>query len=210
MQHTRVLIADDHKMFADGLVSILDRADGIVIKGVAASGTQLLELLATEPADVVLLDISMPGMNGDEAAKEIIGKYPHTRILVVTMHHTYDVILPLVRMGVHGIVLKNTGKSELLTAIESLVSGRSYFSQDIAQKLANHYRHEQQSGWVLTKREKEVLKLIYEGLSSAEIADKLFISHHTVETHRKNLLSKTGSKNATQLINMAIKAGVIS
>lgn len=209
MDKTRILIADDHHLFADGLSFILSQEEYLEVIGIAADGEELLQVMEKQAAEIVLLDVSMPRMNGLQASRKILRLYPQVRILVVTMHDTADFILPLVQEGVHGIVLKNMGKAELLKAIEQLLQGKTYFSQEIARQMAQGYRYEKQGGWQLTKREKEILQLICEGLSSAEIAEKLFISIYTAETHRKNLLGKAGVKNSAQLISRAIQLGIV-
>ncbi|HCS21910.1 MAG TPA: DNA-binding response regulator [Bacteroidetes bacterium] len=204
----KLMIADDHQMFSDGLVSIFQNDDDIQIVGIAANGIELMRLLEQKEADLVLMDLSMPQMNGEEASKEILSLYPEMKIIVLTMHHTPDIVLPLVDSGVHGFMLKNSGKSELKTAIAQVMDGDGYFSAEIIRMLTNR-KKVQTDEVVLTRREKEILELIYKGMPTAEIAEKLFISPYTVETHRRNLLSKTDTRNATQLINKAIEKGWI-
>ncbi|MBI1222397.1 MAG: response regulator [Bacteroidetes bacterium] len=203
----RVIIADDHRMFADGLLSIFHEDDDIQIIDVASDGNAVLEKLAKASCDVVLMDLSMPGMNGEEASRIILKNFPETRIIVLTMHHTVDIILPLVDLGVHGFMLKNSGRNELKKGLQEVMEGRKYYSQDIRKVLER--KEEPGNQMRFTSREKEILILIYEGLSTAEMAEKLFLSPYTVETHRRNLLSKTETKNATQLINKAIEQGWI-
>lgn len=203
----KVTIADDHQMFADGLISIFQNDPDIEITGVAPDGRELLRLLAQKSTDVVLLDLSMPNMNGEEAAREILKLHPGCKIIIITMHHMPDIVLPLIDAGVHGFMLKNSGKGELKSAIQQVHQGSGYFSPDIIRMISARKRTQTTSSIQLTRRELEILALIYEGLPSAEIAEKLFISPYTVETHRRNLLSKTDTRNATQLINKAIEMG---
>lgn len=204
----RLMIADDHQMFSDGLVSIFEHEEDLQIVGIASNGMELMRMLEEKQADLVLMDLSMPLMNGEEASKEILKAYPSMKIIVLTMHHTPDVVLPLVDIGVHGFMLKNSGKSELKTAIAQVMEGDGYFSAEIIRMLTNRKR-DQSDEIILTRREKEILELVYKGMPTAEIAEKLFISPYTVETHRRNLLSKTDTRNATQLINKAIEKGWI-
>jgi len=207
-QKTKIMIADDHQMFSDGLVSIFQHDDEIQIVGIASDGKALLDLLAQKSTDVVLMDLSMPTMNGEEASQEILQHYPDVKIIVLTMHHTSDVVLPLVDLGVHGFMLKNSGKSELKTAIAKVMEGQGYFSSEIIQ-IIHKKKNNATNEIKITRREKEILELIHEGYLSSDIAEKLFISPYTVETHRRNLLNKTDTRNATQLINRAIEMGWI-
>lgn len=204
----QIMIADDHQMFSDGLVSIFQNDPDVQIIGIAKDGKELIHLLEQKLADVILMDLSMPTMNGEEASIEILRRFPTVKIIVLTMHHTADIVLPLVDIGVHGFMLKNSGKSELKIAIAKVIEGEGYFSSDIIQ-IIHKKKVQDETDIVLTRREKEILNLIYEGLPSAEMAEKLFISPYTVETHRRNLLSKTGTRNASQLINLAIEKGWI-
>ena len=209
MKKTSVYIADDHKIFAEGLESILSEQNDITVINIARNGKQLLGMLQDEPADVVLLDISMPELNGEETAKEIILLYPNTKILMLTMHNTIDYIAPLIKIGVQGYILKNAGKKELLIAIEALVDGKSYYSSEIANTLAKELRQYDDEKVKLSRREIEVLQLVFEGLSTPEIGERIFLSPRTIETHRSNLLTKTNSKNTAQLINFAIRNGFL-
>jgi DNA-binding NarL/FixJ family response regulator len=210
MSHIRIALADDHQMFTEGLSSILDNYEELRIIGIAQNGQLLLDLLHEKKADVVLLDVSMPVMRGEQAAITIMERYPETRIIMLTMHHTDDIVVPLIESGVHGFLLKNSSKKELVEAIRTVFQGGTYFSQEIASRLASRFRKNQARSIQLTKREQEVLQKVFEGLSTAEIAEKLFISPSTVETHRKNLLSKTGCKNSAQLIQFGLANSFIS
>ena len=205
----KILIADDHVLFADGLGTILQAHDSVEVIGVAANGKELMNMLIAQAADLVLLDISMPELNGRDAAEKIKFLYPNTKILVITMNDTVDIIKSLINIGVNGIILKNTGKTELLLAIDEICSNRTYFSQRITQQLASALQLKKEDKWLLTKREKEVLQLLYEGLSTSVIAEKLFISTYTVETHKKNLFLKSGLNKSVLLVKEAEKLGYI-
>jgi DNA-binding NarL/FixJ family response regulator len=207
---TRLIIADDHLLFADGLSTILKDQAHLEVTAIVPNGVDLLKTLAVQETDLVLLDVSMPGMDGIKTAERITELYPDIRILMITMNDETETIKTLLKIGVHGIVLKNTGKTELLLAIDEVMKGNGYFSQKVTQQLANDYRTVKKEEWQLTKREKEVLYLIYEGLSTSEIAQKLFISNYTVETHRKNLFIKSGLNKASQLVKRAMELGYIS
>lgn len=205
-----IYIADDHKMFTDGVELILASDSEINVLGVARNGKQLLGLLKNQVANVVLLDITMPEMDGMTTAEEIIKLHPGVKVMMLTMHNTIDHVVPMVKMGVHGYLLKNTGKTELVTAIKQLHENGQYYSGEVAAKLAAGIREHEEKTIKLTTREKEVLQLVFDGLSTLEISEKLFLSHRTVETHRSNLLSKTETKNTAQLINFGLKNGYIA
>lgn len=209
MEQTRLVIADDHRMFADGLYSIFQHDPDILVVGIVENGKDLLDLLERKSADVILLDLSMPEMNGEEACAEIRKRYPATRVIIITMHHSADIVYPMIDMGIDGYMLKNSGRTELKSAVNAVMHGDKYFSPEVVKLLSHRAQNEEAEQVQLTRREKEVLELIYQGLPTHEIADKLFISANTVETHRRNLLSKTQTRNATQLINQAIEKGWI-
>lgn len=210
MTPINIYIADDHKMFTDGLELILASEPEINVLGVARNGKQLLGLLHSQPANVVLLDITMPEMDGMATAEEIIKMYPAVKVMMLTMHNTIDHVVPMVKMGVHGYLLKNTGKTELANAIKQLHENGQYYSGEVAAKLAAGIREHEEKTIKLTAREKEILQLVFEGLSTLEISEQLFLSHRTVEAHRSNLLSKTETKNTAQLINFGLKNGYIN
>jgi DNA-binding NarL/FixJ family response regulator len=153
--------------------------------------------------DIVFLDISMPELDGYQAASQITTRFPVTKIIVLTMHNTEEHILPMIKLGVHGYVLKNGGKSEVLRSIYSVLESGQYFGDEITAKIAASKKAKTDTV-KLSERELEVLQLVYEGLSTNRISEKLFISPRTVETHRKNLLNKTDSANTAQLIHFAI------
>lgn len=201
------MIADDHQVIIDGIKSLLT-SEEIQAVGEAHSGDELMDKLTRTTPDVILLDINMPGMNGLEAASLIRQKYPVVKLLVLTMYNKPEFIRNLISAGVHGYLLKNTGKAELLNAIRMVYNGEDYFSHEVSKTLiasmkSNTSSQEPQ----LTKREKEVLKLIAKGMSTLEIAEKLFVSKHTIDTHRKNLLGKLNIKNSVGLARYAIDNG---
>jgi DNA-binding NarL/FixJ family response regulator len=209
MQKVKTIIADDHQLFADGLSGILQQQPNLELLASVSNGEQLLKTLSEQSVDLVILDLSMPVMNGLEAAERIRHLYEDTKILIVTMNDSSDSIRELMNLGVSGIVLKNAGKNELLLAVEELCNGQTYFSQKITQQLARALQHQTHDAWQLTKREKEVLQLIYEGLTTNAIAEKLFISVYTVETHKKNLFAKSGVNKSALLIKAAQQLGYI-
>lgn len=208
----RIAIADDHQMFIDGLKMLLNGEEGLTISVTANNGKQLLEQLEAGPADVVLMDINMPGIGGLEATKIICRQYPATKVIALTMYNTKEFIKNLLNAGVHGYILKNADKTELLKAIHHVMLGENYYSQAITETIMRSMAKNKPSAYEmpaeLSKREIDVLKLIVQEYTTQEIADKLFISHNTVESHRKNLISKLNVRNAAGLVKYAIENGL--
>ncbi len=205
----RLIIADDHALFADGLSLLLQHLPEIELITTVSNGVDLLKQLSIHAIDLVLLDVSMPSMNGIEAAEKIRASYPLVRLLMVTMNDELPIIQALLKIGVNGILLKNSNKTELLLAIDEVMNGNTYYSQKIMQQLSKTYIAPQYEAWQLTKREKEVLQLIYQGLSTSEMAEKLFVSSYTIETHRKNLFIKSGLNKSALLVKRALELGYI-
>tara|TARA_R110002096_G_scaffold126532_3_gene273602 strand:- start:26702 stop:27343 length:642 start_codon:yes stop_codon:yes gene_type:complete len=210
----KIIIADDHQIFIDGLKALLSEIEDFEIIKEAPNGKVLLEILEDQLPDVILLDMNMPKIDGLEATKIISEKYPSIKILMLTMFGTVDYIQKLIKAGAQGYLLKNTGKAELELAIRSLVKGENYYSQEVSNRIMEglQKRQKQDKDYQiveLTDREKEVLILIAEELTTNEIADKLFISKHTVETHRKNLISKLNVRNVNGLVKYAFQQGLV-
>ena len=210
-----IYIADDHEMFVEGISLLLAINGTVVVEASANTGTELIELLKKKIVDIVLLDINMPEMNGFEAAKIIVKKFPSVKIIALSMFLEKEYIQELINIGVYGYILKNTKIQELEKAIILIASGKKYFSNDVGLKLLNAQTNneyaegfllEQQQG--LTEREIDVLKLIVQQNTTSEIAEKLFISVHTVETHRKNLIKKVKVKNVAGLVKYALQNGI--
>lgn len=212
MKKINLLIADDHTMFLQGIVSLLEQESEINIVGKAVNGIEALEKIKTENPDLVILDISMPEMDGIELSKILKKDFPEVKILVVSTHSNVKIISRLIRIGVNGYLLKNAEKSELLKAIQTIASGENYFSEETEERhLANHLKIEKQVSILteLSSREKEILVLIAHEYNTAEIAEKTFISLNTVNTHRRNLLSKLNAKNTAGLVKYAVENGLV-
>lgn len=207
----QIIIADDHQMFIDGLKLIIRSFENIEVSGEALNGDDLLELLDSKKADIVILDINMPGKDGIETAKEIRKKYPGIKILIVSMHKQREFIRQLVAAGVSGYILKNTGAKELQQAIRVINEGGEFFGGEITKEILQSMRNHSSQREIpsFSKREMEVLRLLNEECTTQQIADKLFISFHTVESHRKNMLMKAGVKNTAGLIRYGINMGLI-
>ena len=213
MKRINLLIADDHTMFLQGIASLLEQEPEINIVGKANNGIEALNIISTEEAiDLIILDISMPEMDGIELSKILKKEYPEIKILVVSTHSNVNIISRLIRIGVNGYLLKNAEKSELLEAIYSIIEGNNYFSEETEEKyLANQFKIEKQVSTLteLSSREKEILILIAHEYNTAEIAEKTFISLNTVNTHRRNLLSKLNAKNTAGLVKYAVENGLV-
>lgn len=208
----KVLIADDHQMFIDGLKSMLDDTEGIEVVGEAMNGKEVIENCDTKAVDIVIMDISMPVMDGIEATKQLLKKHAHIKVLGLSMYNDRNFISDLLKTGAHGYILKNTGKHELISAIKTLQSGETYLGGEVSQTLLNSFMKKPNKMEFIEKlsdRETEVLECIATGLTTHEIASKLFISKNTVETHRKNLLYKLKARNTAELINNAYKERII-
>jgi len=206
----KIIIADDHKIVREGLSALLSSVEEIEIIEEAPNGLILLHQLKTLQPDLILLDIGMPVMDGIEAAAKIKVEFPKVKILVLTTYVEQAKIKKMLKIGVHGYLLKDSGKSGLLNAIKTITEGQNYYDQRVTDVVMNSYRPKKTTtpkSIVLTKREKEIALLITQGKSTKEIALELFISPFTVDTHRKNIFSKLGVNKVASLIRIAIEEG---
>lgn len=209
----KVIIVDDHQIFLDGLKEVFKAFDEIEIVGEANDGVDLIDLLSKTSCDVILMDVNMPKMDGKDATKYVKAHFPNVKVLMLTMHDTKAYIEKLIKAGADGYLLKNTAKGELKKAISAVCEGQNYYSPMVTQTVMSSMREEKavkaEYGSVeLTDREKDVLTLIAKEMTSHEIAEKLFISHHTVESHRKNLIAKLGVRSLAGLVKYAVKIGL--
>lgn len=205
----KIIIADDHKLFCEGLNTMLEGQKELEVSDVVFNGRELLRIIPKVKPNIILMDINMPEVDGIEASKSIIQQYPAVKIIMVSMYKRPEIIRKLIKLGVHGYVLKDVGKSELLHAIQKVHSGQSYYGEDVVSSIIDVYRSDNMNEILLTPREKDVLYLICQGQTTHQIAENLNISKNTVESHRKNLLSKTGSSNSISLVNFAYKNHLI-
>ena len=206
-----VILVDDHRLFREGLKLLLNENPGIGDIYQAASGVEFLDLLQQVVPDVVLMDIDMPLMDGVEATKQAILKFPDIKIIALSMYGDEDYYLKMIEAGAKGFILKNSDIEIVEKAIAAVVSGQNYFSSEVMANLILHLnqRNSAESKNELTERESEILYHICKGLSNQEIADTLFLSKRTVDKHRENILSKTNAKNTAGLVMYAIKHGII-
>ncbi|PJJ48799.1 response regulator [Hymenobacter chitinivorans] len=210
----RLFLVDDHKIIRDGLRSLLEAEPTLEVVGEASNGEELLDQLATTPADLVLLDVNMPTLDGFATATRLHEQYPAVRVLALSMLNDETHVGRMLESGAHGYVLKSAGKLEIFQAIEAVMAGRPYLGAEIGISLLTKALQtpappEPAKGGGLSKRELEVLQLIAEGLTNAEIADKLFTSKRTIETHRQNIIEKTQTKNTAALIRYAARSGLL-
>jgi DNA-binding NarL/FixJ family response regulator len=198
-----LLIADDHTLFIEGLSMLVSRIQDVHIVGDAKNGKEVIEICYNLKVDLILMDLEMPQMGGIEATEIIKKEFPNIKIIAVTMLNDYNTIKKALRSGMDGYVVKNLGIAELQNAIVTVMNGKIYMSPEITNILALGVAGRRPNrAYVpdLTKREKEVIKLIIEGLTNELIAEKLFLSPLTVSTHRKNVLSKLNLKNTAMLV----------
>jgi DNA-binding NarL/FixJ family response regulator len=208
MHKPGIIIVDDHRLFRSGLKYIIDESGKYQVVGEASNGVECLSLLERITPQLVIMDINMPVMNGIEATRQAIKKYPDINILILSMYGESEYYNTLLDLGIKGFVLKDADNEEFFMAIDKVLNGGTYFSQEL---LLNIIRKNTPAERVkLSRREQEILEFIGQGLSNMEISDKLAISQRTVERHRTHLLEKTGSKNSVRLIIYALKNNFIS
>lgn len=208
----RVVIADDHKVFLEGLCSLVKDESDIEIVGKAASGVELLELVDTLRPDVVISDISMPDMNGIVAAQKITQDFPDTRIIALSMHKDRQFVREILKTNAYGFLLKDCCFDELANAVRAAMAGEICLSEPLRDSVVMDYigtlRNPKDEEVALSVRESEVLKLIAEGNSTKEVAEQLCISAKTVETHRRQIMQKTKYSNIAELTKYAIRCGL--
>jgi len=214
MSKIKIVIVDDHQMFIDGIRVLVQSMPNIEVVGEANNGIELIDVLHNVLPDVILMDMSMPKMDGLDATKHVVKNHPDCKILMLTMHDSRNHIERLLKAGANGYILKNTGADELKKAIESVVNGQAYYSQEVTNRIMEGLQQKKRvsaehGDAVITDREKDVLKLIAQEFTTSEIAEQLFISHHTVESHRKNLISKLGVRSAAGLVKYAVQMGLL-
>jgi DNA-binding NarL/FixJ family response regulator len=211
MEKIRIIIADDHQLFRNGLKILLNAFQEFEVTGEASNGEEFLRLLKNTPGDVVLMDINMPEMDGIEATRKGLRINPDIDIIALSMYGEEEYYYKMVDAGAKGFLLKDSDISEVKEAILTVRKGGSYFSQELLYHVIQKIKHREQESKSanLSKREKEILMKICEGLSNQEIAETLFISKRTVDKHRANLLGKTNSKNTASLILFAIRNKLI-
>jgi len=211
MDKIKIVIVDDHQLFRNGLKILLNSFPEFEIVAEASNGKEFLDLIGTTKADIVLMDINMPEVDGIEATKKGLKVCPDINIIALSMYGEEDYYYKMVDSGAKGFLLKDSDINEVKEAIHTVNKGGNYFSQELLHHVIQKIKHRELEVKAanLSKREKEILEKICEGLSNQEIADTLFISKRTVDKHRANLLGKTNSKNTASLILYSIKNKLI-
>lgn len=210
----KIFVTDDQELYLEGLCLLLDKQPGLKVVGSCRSGNALLSQIPSLDIDVLLLDVNLPDIEEEVLLKGIREQKPDLKVLYLTMMRGTRYIHKLTKLGIQGYLLKNAGIEELKKAIETVASGQQFFSREVNIADDDDFRNtitigDRQIGEILSKREIEILKLICKEFSNAEIAGKLFLSISTVETHRKNLISKLGVNNTVGLVKFAIKNNLI-
>ncbi|MGS2763015.1 response regulator transcription factor [Sinomicrobium sp. M5D2P9] len=209
MKKINIIIADDHLMFLEGINTILQDMPEIGEVHLATEGKQVIRLLNQFDIDLIISDISMPKMDGLELLTEIKKKHSDVKVIMLSMLDNHRTVHKVIQKGANGFVPKFTSKGELQKAVRTVIDGEQYFSELIKQRyMESVFERKKYKSIELSPREKEVLHLLGEELTSKEISEKLFISVNTVETHRKNILLKTGSKTTTGAVRYAIESGL--
>lgn len=216
MAQLRVLLANDHKLMRSGLRLLLEQQPDFVVVGEADDGLQAVAAVESLRPDVVVMDIGMPNLNGIEAARKIKELWPDIAILMLSMHSDEGYVLRALRAGARGYLLKDSAEGDLVTAIQAVSEGKSYFSPAVGKVLLEDYmRKLQRTGAedsydLLSPREREILQLVAEGKSNKDVANLLNLSPYTVETHRANIMQKLNLRGVPELILYAVRKGIIS
>jgi two-component system response regulator NreC len=211
----RVLLADDHRMLREGIRALLERQDDITVVGEASDGREAVRLAASLCPDLVVMDVSMPLLNGIEATRQIKRDCPDVRILILTVHEQKDYVAQLLVAGADGYIIKRAAGDDLIAAIRTVCQGQTFLHPSITKVMVEDYVKRLQEGegldayHILTEREREVLQLIAEGYTNREMADLLHISIKTVQNHRSRIMSKLDLHDRGELIKYAIQQGII-
>ncbi|MBE0673255.1 MAG: response regulator transcription factor [Bacteroidales bacterium] len=208
MTKIKVFIVDDHFMVIEGIKSLLHNIDDLELIGYASNATSCLAFLRNNQPDVILMDISMPDKSGIELCQEVKQKYPQVQVLGLSTFDDKSFVMKMMENGASGYILKNVGRQELLKAIQLVSGGTRYMSHSASDALKSALKEKDTLPFI-TRREKEVLQLVVEGLTNVEIAKRLFISSATVITHRKSLLFKYNMKNTASLVRFITQNGLI-
>lgn len=207
----RIILADDHDILIDGIESILNEAPHLQVVGKASSADAAEALVKKLEPDLLLTDISMGAVSGLDLTKRVLRQFPLTRIIVLTMHDDAQHITDMLQAGALGYLLKNVKQAELFTAIEQVMQGQQYIQQSLSAQYNRFIQQKKQNkkNSQLTPREIEIIKLIAQEMTTAEISRQLFLSEHTVETHRKNIVRKTGARTVIGIVNYAREKGLL-
>ncbi|MCH8557016.1 MAG: response regulator transcription factor [Balneolia bacterium] len=212
MEDIRILVADDHSVVRYGLTTILNSVANITVVAEASSGADAFELYKAQRPDICFLDITMPDLDGIETCKSILEFDPNAKVIIMTIHLSKDYLNKVLAAGAHGYMLKNSSKQEILENIQKVMDGERVFSKAVSELMAKSFMDTHDSGNIgnlLTKREKEILRYITDGQTNQAIAEQLFISPRTVETHRANLMQKLQVKNTAALVRKVLRENIL-
>lgn len=209
-QNYSILLADDHQLFVDGISNLLTSSGLIAKQTHCVNGKEVLQSLNNARPDLILMDVDMPVMNGIECLKEIRNRFPEQKVVMLSMHAEPAFVHEVMKIGANGYLLKTASVDELIFAVKKVLEGGQFFSGELVMNLHQSKPDSMNVADVLSEREREIVVLIAEGFSSKEIADKLFISPRTVETHRKNIMSKMNFQGVADLVRYAFKNGLVS
>ena len=209
MEEIKIAIADDHKLFRDGLSSLLQDDDHFKVIGSVEDKSSLMKLLQEHSIDILLLDISLPNESGLDILTDISEKYSSVKCIMLTMHEEIHYVKESLKKGAYGYLLKDTGESELKNAILNVYDGKKHFKDKISDLLVEDMSRPDSGNPILSDREIEIVKMVADGKITKEIADKLYISVRTVETHRSRIMKKLGTSNASEMITAAYKRKLI-
>lgn len=210
-----IILVDDHPIIRQGLRGLLEMEDDLKVIAEAGDGQSALEVIESHPANLLILDISMPGLNGLDLARRVSKDDPKMKIVILSMHSDESFVLKALRNGVHGYVLKASATEDLIQAIRTVLRGEFFFSAPISQRAVSLYVEKAKEDMpdpyeMLTDREREVLQLSAEGYTASQVAEKLYLSQRTIEMHRANFMSKLNLRNQTELIRFALHQGILS
>lgn len=205
----KICIVDDHELFRIGMRSILNDIPNIKIIYEASNGIELLKKIETNLPDIIFMDINMPILNGIETTSIIREKYPNIKIIVLTAYNEASCFKKMVNMRIQGFINKSASKLEILTALNHVINGLTYISSDLFDIISEIIITKNNFSPHLSKREIEIIELLYQGLDTREIANNLYLSQRTIEKHKYNMMEKINVKNTVQLVVYAIKQGII-
>lgn len=203
-----IFIVDDHQMVIDGLKLLIGSESGFKIVGESNDPLKVMDMLAATPVDILLTDVSMPRMSGIELTRIISKQHPQIKILALSMFGDTNVVTEMIDAGISGFILKNTGRAELMDALDKVANGKNYYAPDITHQLVKSLK-ENKEGNHLTDREVEIIRMIEKEYSNKQIADMLFISERTIETHRKNIFRKTNTQTIVGLMKYAYERKIV-